>query len=166
MKDAPQNQWRGRLRLIPSDRSVLRRNVPLTEPERDAIDVWMPKGSSLLSYTRGRQTRDGNPVWVLTSVGILIATLTDEGSDRVRARAEWLPAEHLRRIDLDVDREFALVRVVTLTRRFVLYGIDRDSAVRFVALARAAMAAHTAPPRIFPRSSALALSAADPEIRP
>lgn len=166
MKDVSQDQWRGRLRLVSPERSLLRRNTPLTEPERDAIEVWIPKGVSLLTYTRGRHTRDGNPVWVLTPTGILIATLTDEGGERVRARAEWLPAEHLRRIDLDVDREFALVRVVTLTRRFVLYGIDRDSAVRFVALARAAMAAHTPPPRMYPRSSALALSAADPEIRP
>ena len=147
----PDAAWRGRLRLVSADRSGPRRNAPLSEQERDAIDVWIPRGVSILTYTRGRLTRDGHPVWVLTSTGVLITTLTDEGFDRIRARAEWVPAEQLRRIDLDVDRELALVRVVTMSRRFVLYGIDRDSAVRFVALARAAMAAHEPPRRPRPR---------------
>jgi hypothetical protein len=155
MNDVPKEEWKGRLRLVSADRTVPRRNEPLTEPERDAIDVWAPKGASILTYTRGRLTRDGRPVWVLTTVGVLVATLTDEGFDRVRARADWLPAEHLRRIDLDVEQELALVRVVTLSRRFVLYGIDRDSAVRFVALARAAMAAHTSDRKPRPKATEL-----------
>ena len=139
--------WRGRLGLVAADRRTPRRNTPLTEQERDAIEVWLPRGTRILSYSRGRLTRDGRPVWVLTAAGVLIATLIDEGFDRVRARAEWVAAEQLRRIDLDVDRELALIQVATLARRFVLYGIDRDSAVRFVALARAAMAAHEPPRR-------------------
>jgi hypothetical protein len=155
MNDVPKEEWKGRLRLVSADRTVPRRNEPLTEPERDAIDVWVPKGASILTYTRGRLTRDGRPVWVLTTVGVLVATLTDEGFDRMRARADWLPAEHLRRIDLDVEQELALVRVVTLSRRFVLYGIDRDSAVRFVALARAAMAAHTSDRKPRPKATEL-----------
>lgn len=154
MNDVSQEDWRGRLRLVAADRNLPRRCQPLTEPERDAIEVWVPRGTSILAYTRGRLTRDGRPVWVLTTGGILVATLTDEGFDRVRARSLWLPAQHLRRIDLDVDRELALVRVVTISRRCVLYGLDRDSVVRFVAIARAAMAAHAPERKPRPRSIA------------
>jgi hypothetical protein len=148
--DTPE-EWRGRMRLVSADRTIPRRNQPLTEAERDAIEVWIPKGASILAFARGRLTREGCPVWVLSTQGALIMTLNDVGFDQIKARAEWLPASHLRRIDLDVDREFTLVRIVSASRRFVLYGIDRDSAVRFVAMTRAAIAAH-APPR-GPRSA-------------
>lgn len=139
-------EWRGRMRLVSADRTVPRRNMPLTEAERDSIEVWVPKGASILAYARGRLTRDGCPVWVLTTQGALITTLNDVGFDRIKARADWIPASHLRRIDLDVEGEFALVRIVSASRRYVLYSIDRDSAVRFVAMTRAAIAANT-PPR-------------------
>lgn len=154
MNDVSQDQWRGRLRLVAADKTIPRHNEPLTEAEREAIDMWVPKGTSILTYTRGRLTREGRPVWIVTTSGVLIVTLHDEGFDRVRARAEWLPAEHLRRIDLDVDRDLALVRVVTLSRRFVLYGVDQDSTVRFVAMARAAMAAHAPERKPRPRTAA------------
>lgn len=136
-------QWRGRMRLVAADRTVPRRHAPLTEAEREAIEVWVPKGASILAFTRGRLTREGCPVWVLTTQGALITTLTDVGFDQIKARADWVPASHLRRIDLDVEGEFALVRIVAASRRYVLYGIDRDSAVRFVAMTRAAIEAYT-----------------------
>ena len=107
--DTPE-EWRGRMRLVSADRTIPRRNKPLTEAERDAIEVWIPKGASILAYARGRLTREGCPVWVLSTQGALIMTLNDAGFDQIKARAEWLPASHLRRIDLDVDREFTLVR--------------------------------------------------------
>jgi len=151
MYEASQDQWRGRLRLVSADRTIPRRTDPLTEPERDAIEVWLPKGTNLLTHVRGRVTRDGRPVWVLTTAGMLIGLLTDEGVGRVRARAEWLPAEQLRRIDLETDGEIALLRVVTMTRRFVLSGLDRDRGERFVALVRATMAASIPARRHRPR---------------
>ena len=139
--DTPE-QWRGRMRLVAAGRTVPRRNAPLTEAEREAIDVWVPKGASVLTYVRGRLTRDGSPVWVLTTQGAFVMTLTDVGFDQVKAKTEWIPAPHLRRIDLDVEGEFALVRLVSMTKRYVLYAVDRDSAVRFVAMTRAAIAAN------------------------
>lgn len=139
--DAPE-PWRGRMRLISADRAVQHQRARLTEAERDAIEVWIPKGARMLAFTRGRLSHDGCPVWVLTTDGALILTLNNVGVDQVKARADWLPASHLRRIDLDLDGELALVRIVSASRRFVLYGIDRDSAVRFVAMTRAAIAAH------------------------
>jgi len=148
--DAPE-QWRGRMRLIAAERTVPRRNAPLTEAERESIDIWVPKGATILAYSRGRLTREGCPVWVLTTQGALITTLNDVGFSQIKARADWIPASHLRRIDLDVEGEFALVRIVSASRRYVLYSIDRDSAVRFVAMTRAAIAANV--PSRGPRSA-------------
>ncbi len=152
MHEALETPWRGRMRLLSADRHLPRRNEPLTEQERDAIEAWLTNGSHIITYTRGRVTREGRPVWVVTTRGVLIATLTDEGFDRVRARAHWVPAEHLRRVDMVPDAELPLVRIVTISRRFVLYGVDLDSSVRFVALAKAAMAASEPPRRSGPRA--------------
>jgi hypothetical protein len=155
MNEALETPWRGRMRLVSADRHLPRRNEPLTEQERDAIEAWLTNGSSIITYTRGRLTREGRPVWVVTTRGVLIATLTDEGFDRVRARAHWVPAEHLRRVDMVTDAELPMVRVVTISRRFVLHGVDVDSAVRFVALAKAAMAASEPPRRGVARTTEL-----------
>lgn len=148
--DAPE-PWRGRMRLILAERAAQPHRARLTEAEREAIEVWIPKGARMLAFTRGRLSHDGCPVWVITTDGALILTLHEVGFDKVKARADWLPASHLRRIDLDLDGELALVRIVSASRRFVLYGIDRDSAVRFVAMTRAAIAAHA--PLKGPRSA-------------
>jgi hypothetical protein len=155
MNEALETPWRGRMRLVSADHHLPRRNEPLTEQERDAIEAWLTNGSSIITYTRGRLTREGRPVWVVTTRGVLIATLTDEGFDRVRARAHWVPAEHLRRVDMVTDAELPLVRIVTISRRFVLHGVDVDSAVRFVALAKAAMAASEPPRRGVARTTEL-----------
>lgn len=155
MNEALETPWRGRMRLVSADRHLPRRNEPLSEQERDAIEAWLTNGSSIITYTRGRLTREGRPVWVVTTRGGLIATLTDEGFDRVRARAHWVPAEHLRRVDMVTDAELPLVRIVTISRRFVLHGVDVDSAVRFVALAKAAMAASEPPRRGVARTTEL-----------
>jgi hypothetical protein len=155
MNEALETPWRGRMRLVSADRHLPRRNEPLSEQERDAIEAWLTNGSSIITYTRGRLTREGRPVWVVTTRGVLIATLTDEGFDRVRARAHWVPAEHLRRVDMVTDAELPLVRIVTISRRFVLHGVDVDSAVRFVALAKAAMAASEPPRRGVARTTEL-----------
>lgn len=155
MNEALETPWRGRMRLLSADRHLPRRNEPLTEQERDAIESWLTNDSSIITYTRGRLTREGRPVWVVTTRGVLIATLTDEGFDRVRARAHWVPAEHLRRVDMVTDAELPLVRIVTISRRFVLHGVDVDSAVRFVALAKAAMAASEPPRRGVVRTTEL-----------
>lgn len=140
MFEMSESPFRGRLSLSSSERQIPRRDVPLTEPERDALEVWLPKGAHIVTHTRGRLTREGRPVWVLTTTGVLLATLTDETLNRVRARVQWVAAEHVRRVDLISESGMALVRVVTSTRRHVLYGIDEDTATRFVALVRAAVA--------------------------
>lgn len=141
MPEHQESPWRGRLRLSSSARPIPRRESALTEPERDALEPWLPRGAHILTHTRGRVTREGHPLWALTADGVLLATLIDEDPDRLRARVHWVPAEQLRRLDLICEGGLALVRVVTLSRRFVIYGIDEDSATRFVALARATMQA-------------------------
>jgi hypothetical protein len=141
MSDSTTFPFRGRLRLSAARNAPDQPQGPLTEPERDAIEAALPRGAHLLTYTRGRQTRHGRPVWVLTSTGVLLTTLTDEGFDRVRAHISWVPADLIRRVDLFCEGGLALVRVVTLSKRYVLYGVDEDSATRFVALVRAAVGA-------------------------
>jgi hypothetical protein len=155
MNDVLESPWRGRMRLLTTDRHLPHRNEPLSEPEREALEAWLSNGTHIITHTRGRLSRDGRPVWVVTTRGVLVATLTDEGFDRVRARAHWVPAEHLRRVDMVTDDALPLVRIVTISRRFVLHGVDQDSAVRFVALAKAAMAASEPPRRSMPRAAGM-----------
>lgn len=137
MSEHQETPWRGRLRLSTPTRDVPPRDSALTEEELDAIEAWMPTGARVLAHARGRATRDGRPVWLLTLEGVLLATFTDEGSDCLRARVRWIPSPQLRRIDAICHGEQALVRVVSLSRGFVLTGVTEDSATKFVALVRA-----------------------------
>ncbi|MFN8860214.1 MAG: hypothetical protein ACK6DP_10865 [Gemmatimonas sp.] len=137
MSDQSNTLWRGRLRLSSPARDVPRRESPLTETEREALEIWMPRGSHILAHTRGRRTRDGLPVWVVANEGILAASLIDEDADRLRARVHWIPASKVRRIDALCHGDLAVVRLETLGRGYVLHGNDQESATRFVALSRA-----------------------------
>lgn len=137
MSENQETPWRGRLRLSTPARDVPHRDAPLTENELEAIEAWMPAGAKVIAHARGRFAHDSRSVWLLTVEGVLLATLTEEGADRLRARVHWLPAAQLRRIDAICHGEHALVRVVSLSRGFVLTGVSEDSATRFVALVRA-----------------------------
>jgi Skp family chaperone for outer membrane proteins len=53
----------------------------------------------------------------------------------------WVSVVQLRRVDLITNSTLALVRLLTPTRRFVLFGSDEDSATRFTAFARSLITA-------------------------
>ncbi len=139
MSEHSENPWRGRLRLSSHQPSTPTGASPLSEAERDAIEGWLPKGARVLMHTRGRPSANDRPLWLVTSDGVLIASLTEEAHGQLRARVNWVPVAQLRRIDLIANGTLALVRLLTPTRRFVLFGSDEDSATRFTVFARALM---------------------------
>lgn len=136
MSDQSETPWRGRLRLSSNQRTVVSGGSPLSEAERDAVEGWLPKGARILAHTRGRPAGSDRPLWLVTSDGVLIASLSDETDGHLRARVNWVPLAHLRRVDLITNSTVALVRLLTPTRRFVLFGSDEDSATRFTVFAR------------------------------
>lgn len=92
---------------------------------------------------RGAHTRPfrDRPLWLVTSEGVLIASLAEEADGHLRARVNWVPVAQLRRVDLITNSTVALVRLLTPTRRFVLFGSDEDSATRFTVFARSLITA-------------------------
>jgi len=139
MSEQTENPWRGRLRLSSHQPSTPTGASPLSEAERDAIDGWLPKGARMLMHARGRPSTNDRPLWLVTSEGVLIASLTEEAQGQLRARVNWVPVAQLRRVDLIANGTLALVRLLTPTRRFVLHGSDEDSATRFTVFVRALM---------------------------
>ena len=114
-----------------------RENAPLTHEEYDAIEGWIPKSARMITHVRGRSTRTDRPLWVVTSEGVLVASLTEERAGQLRARVNWVPTSQLRRVDLIANDRVALLRVVTATRRFVLFGGEEPGVTRFAIFARA-----------------------------
>jgi Skp family chaperone for outer membrane proteins len=141
MSDHSETPWRGRLRLSSNQQSAVGGGAPLSEAERDAVDGWLPKGTRILAHTRGRPSGTDRPLWLVTSDGVLIASLSEEADRHLRARVNWVPLAQLRRVDLITNSTLALVRLLTPTRRFVLFGSDEDSATRFTVFARSLITA-------------------------
>lgn len=137
MSDQQDTAWFGRLRLSSPNRDVPRREAPLSEAERDALEVWMPRSAHILAHVRGRPTREGQPVWIVASEGVIAAILSDEEPGHLRARVHGIPASKVRRIDALCHDGLAVVRLETLGRGFVLHANDQESATRFVALTQA-----------------------------
>lgn len=137
MSDQSEISWRGRLRLSSNQQSVISGGHPLSEAERDAVEGWLPRSARILAHTRGRPSGSDRPLWLVTSDGVLIASLSEETDGHLRARVNWVPVAQLRRVDLITNSTLALVRLLTPTRRFVLFGSDEDSATRFTVFARA-----------------------------
>jgi len=141
MSDHPETPWRGRLRLSTSQRTDIDGSAPLSDAERDAVDGWLPKGARIVAHTRGRSAGSDRPLWLVTSEGVLIASLSEEADGHLRARVNWVPVAQLRRVDLITNSTVALVRLLTPTRRFVLFGSNEDSATRFTVFARSLITA-------------------------
>ncbi len=136
MSDQTETPWRGRPRLSANQPSVVGDGSPLSEAEQDAVDGWLPKEARILAHIRGRPTGSDRPLWLVTSDGVLIASLSDATDGHLRARVNWVPVAQVRRVDLITNSTLALVRLLTPTRRFVLFGSDDESATRFTVSAR------------------------------
>lgn len=108
----------------------------LTELEREALEGWMPAHAQVLAVARGRRTADGDPVWVLTSNGLIVVTFSTDGQQHLRARVQWTPPYSLYRLDLLDEATHALLRVVTHHRRHVLLAVSAPEARHFAAQAR------------------------------
>ena len=109
----------------------------LTEHEREALDGWMPRDAQLLAVARGLRSTDGQPVWILTSNGLMVVMFTATPLGPVRARVQWTPPYSLYRLDLIDEAQHALLRMVTHHRRHVLLAVSTGEARTFAAEVRA-----------------------------